>query len=52
MCSMIEDMDTTPRMSRVVPTSAPGTYIACDFPDEDEDYGQVDEVPSVDINDL
>lgn len=51
MRSMIEGMDTTPRMFRIVPIPAPGTYIA-DFPDEDEDYGQFDEAPSVDINDL
>lgn len=45
-------MDTTPRAFRIVPTPAPSTYIACDFPDEDDDDDQLDEVPSVDVNDL
>ncbi|WP_156229766.1 hypothetical protein [Corynebacterium occultum] len=45
-------MDTTPKAFRLVPASDLSTYRACDVPDEDEDDGQLDEVPSVDINDL
>ncbi|MGP6175350.1 hypothetical protein [Corynebacterium sp. A21] len=52
MCSIVVGMDTTRKAFRLVPASDLSTYLACDIPDEDDDYVQFDEIPSIDINDL
>lgn len=49
---MIVVMDFTSKAVRHVPISDRSTYFACGFPDEDEGYDHLDEVPAVDVNDL